>query len=386
MCTTSARYNMCDRFLISCFFCVQHFDRHLFPRAGSHGILIDDHVDDTAHPFCGLFVSPFEISCFDSFGANRFLFWAWRIQVYVSLGHRSPFFGDNIVFFFLRISIFPSSAESHWFSGLPSVSLSSFSFIVPTWVQSFKKLCKCVCNTFPRCFDVSDFNSHARDQKSFFPVLVFAIVLIPLNCSRILCTVSCFLFFCCLWILVWSSCWCHSPGNSHFLSIFFLFRWELWAFLLFSVNLFFSLWCCRSHVLLLCFSYRLLFCCCRDVLSCLFFFLRKVPLPHACFVNLFSSSAYLRESSWARSVNTWVSLASVVSACIVHRVLLRRLSFRFGSLFWISCSAPRSLGSSTTASSKHHACWILPARAFQRSHFRILRQAQVGRWNHPRWL
>ena len=174
----------------------------------------------------------------------------------------------------------------------------------------------------------------------------------------------------------------------------FFFRRELWAFLLFSVNLFFSLWCCRSHVLLLCFSYRLLFLLLqRDVLSCdasvvssFLFSCERCRCRMACFVNLFSSSAYLRESSWARSVNTWVSLASVVSACIVHRVLLRRLSFRFGSLFWISCSAPRSLGSSTTASSKHHACWILPARAFQRSHFRIFRQAQVGRWNHPRWL
>ena len=52
----------------------------------------------------------------------------------------------------------------------------------------------------------------------------------------------------------------------------FFFRWELWALLPFSVNLFFSLSCCRSHVLLLFFSYRLLFFCCRDVLSWSFCF------------------------------------------------------------------------------------------------------------------
>ena len=219
---------------------------------------------------------------------------------------------------------------------------------------------------------------------SFF-VLIFAIFWIPLNCWRILCTLSCFLFFCCLWILVSSSCWCLSPQPSPFLSIFFLFSMRALSsssFLLTCSSLCHAvvvMCCCSSSLTAFCFSAAAMYS------VGLFVFLRSVPLPHACFVNLFSSSAYLRASSWARSVNTWVSLASVVSACIVHRVLLRRLSFRFGSSFWISSWAPRSFGSSTTASSEYHACWILTTRAFQRSHFRILRQEQVGRWNHPRW-
>ena len=89
------------------FSCVQHFDRHLFQRAGSHGILFDDHVHDIAHPFCGLFVSPFEISCFDSFEAHRFPFFepgefkSLFLLVIVLLILR-----DHIVFFLLRISIF----------------------------------------------------------------------------------------------------------------------------------------------------------------------------------------------------------------------------------------------------------------------------------------
>ena len=105
MCTTSARYNMCDRFLISSdrFSCVQHFDRHLFPRAESHGILFDDHVDDTAHPFCGLFVSPFEISCFDSFEPHRFPF--------LSLVNSSLCFSWSSCFSFLETILYFSCSE-----------------------------------------------------------------------------------------------------------------------------------------------------------------------------------------------------------------------------------------------------------------------------------
>ena len=309
-----------------------------------------------------------------------FLFWAWWIQVFVSLGHRASHFKRPYCIFLLRISIFHLQQNR-------MVSLSSFSFIVPTWVQIFVKLCKCVCNTSPRCFDVSDFISHARDQKSFFLVLIFAIFWIPLNCWRILCTLSCFFVLLlslnpCLIFLLMS----FTSAFTFFVHIlsFFDESFELFFFLLLTCS---SL--CHAVVVM---------CCCSSSLTCFCFAaaaMYSVGLfvfcvrCHCRMLVLWTCSQVqqkIRASSWARSVNTWVSLASVVSACFVHRVLLRRLSFRFGSSFWISSWAPRSLGSSTTASSKHHACWILPARAFQRSHFRIHRQEQVGRWNHPRWM
>ena len=128
-----------------------------------------------------------------------------------------------------------------------------------------------------------------RVIRNLSPVLLFSSVLIPLNCSRILCTVSCFFVLLlslnpCLIFLLMSFAWAFT-----FQSYSFFFRWELWAFLLFSVNLFFSLSCCRSRVLLLCFSYLLLFCCCHRCtqlwcFSCpvFFVFLRSVPLPHVC--------------------------------------------------------------------------------------------------------
>ena len=64
-------------------------------------------LHDTAHQFCGLFVSPFEISCFDSFEAHRFPFFEpGEFKSLFFLVIVLLILKDHIVFFLLRISIF----------------------------------------------------------------------------------------------------------------------------------------------------------------------------------------------------------------------------------------------------------------------------------------
>ena len=77
-----------------------------------------------------------------------------------------------------------------------------------------------------------------------------------------------FLFFCCLWILVWSSCWCLSPGPSPFSHIlsFFVESFELFFFFLLTCSSLCHavvvMCCCSSSLTAFCFAAA------TDVLSC----------------------------------------------------------------------------------------------------------------------
>ena len=68
---------------------------------------------------------------------------------------------------------------------------------------------------------------------------------------------------------------------------------------------------------------------------------------------------------------------SVATASVQSLVFRTRRSE--GSLLVGIFLAPHSFGSSTTVSYKYQACWILPERVFQRGHFLIRHQVQVGR-------